>query len=152
MAVAPSSRLHNCKVVEMNVAGEPAHVNYTTVWLWYDDVVSKPTVPHTLPEPLIELVAQRFRVLGEPMRIKLLDRLRQGDATVSELQDALGASQQNVSKHLGILLNAGMVARTKDGNHSRYSISDPDVFELCDQVCGGVRRQIQELEAILQQS
>jgi DNA-binding transcriptional ArsR family regulator len=105
---------------------------------------------HPLPEPLIELVAQRFRVLGEPMRIKLLDRLREGDATVGELQEALGASQQNVSKHLGILHGAGMVARTKQGNHTRYSISDPSVFELCDQVCGGVRRQFQELEEILQ--
>src|SRR2546429_4150921 len=99
---------------------------------------------HPPPEPLIELVAQRFRVLGEPMRIKLLDRLREGDATVGELQGALGASQQNVSKHLGVLLSAGMVARTKDGNHARYSISDPSVFELCEQVCGGVRRQLQE--------
>jgi DNA-binding transcriptional ArsR family regulator len=107
-------------------------------------------LPHPLPEPLIELVAQRFRVLGEPMRIKLLDRLREGDATVGELQEALGASQQNVSKHLGILHSAGMVARTKQGNHSRYSISDPSVFELCDAVCGGVRRQLQDLEEILQ--
>jgi len=106
--------------------------------------------PHPLPEPLIELVAQRFRVLGEPMRIRLLDRLREGDATVGELQLALGASQQNVSKHLGILHAAGMVSRTKDGNHARYSISDPSVFELCDNVCGGMRRQLQELEAILQ--
>jgi DNA-binding transcriptional ArsR family regulator len=108
------------------------------------------SVPHPLPDPLIELVAQRFRVLGEPMRIKLLDRLRDGDATVGELQEALGASQQNVSKHLGILHAAGMVARTKEGNQVRYSISDPTVFELCDQVCGGVRRQLEELEAILQ--
>jgi DNA-binding transcriptional ArsR family regulator len=107
-------------------------------------------VPHPLPEPLIELVAQRFRVLAEPMRIKLLDRLREGDATVGELQEALGASQQNVSKHLGILHAAGMVSRTKQGNHARYAISDRSVFELCDQVCGGVRRQLQELEAILQ--
>ena len=107
-------------------------------------------VPHPLPEPLIELVAQRFRVLGEPMRIKLLDRLREEDATVGELQQALGASQQNVSKHLGVLHAAGMVTRTKDGNHTRYSISDPSVFELCDQVCGGVRRQLSELEAILE--
>ena len=107
-------------------------------------------LPHPLPEPLIELVAQRFRVLGEPMRIKLLDRLREGAATVGELQEALGASQQNVSKHLGILHAAGMVSRTKDGNHSRYAISDPSVFELCDQVCGGVRRQLEDLDAILQ--
>jgi DNA-binding transcriptional ArsR family regulator len=108
------------------------------------------SVPHPLPEPLIELVAQRFRVLGEPMRIKLLDHLREGDATVGELQHALGASQQNVSKHLGILHAASMVSRTKQGNSTRYAISDPSVFDLCDQVCGGVRRQLHELEAILQ--
>jgi DNA-binding transcriptional ArsR family regulator len=114
--------------------------------------VSTTTTPHPLPEPLVELVAQRFRVLGEPMRIRLLDRLREGDATVSELQEALGASQQNVSKHLGILHGAGMVSRTKQGTHARYAISDPSVFELCDQVCGGVRRQVAELEAILQPS
>ena len=113
-------------------------------------VTNGTSVPHPLPEPLIELVAQRFRVLGEPMRIKLLDRLREDDATVRELQEALGASQQNISKHLGILHAAGMVARTKEGNHARYSISDPSVFDLCDQVCGGVRRQLDDLEAILQ--
>jgi DNA-binding transcriptional ArsR family regulator len=104
---------------------------------------------HPLPEPLIELVAQRFRVLGEPMRIKLLDRLRDGEATVGELQAALGASQQNVSKHLAILHDAGMVSRTKQGNHTRYAISDPGVFELCDLVCGGVRRRLDELDALV---
>ncbi len=109
-----------------------------------------PPGPHPLPEPLIELVAQRFRVLGEPMRIKLLDQLREHDATVGELQDALGANQQNISKHLGILHSAGMVKRTKRGTSTIYSIDDPAVFELCDQVCGGIRRQLAELEAILQ--
>lgn len=84
------------------------------------------------------------------MRIKLLDRLREGEATVGELQRTLGASQQNVSKHLGILHAAGMVSRVKDGNHTRYAISDPAVFELCNQVCGGVRRQLQELDTVLQ--
>ena len=113
-------------------------------------MAKRPAVPHPLPEPLIELVAQRFRVLGEPMRIKLLDQLRESDATVGELQQALQASQQNISKHLGVLHAAGMVNRTKDGNHTRYAISDPSVFDLCDQVCGGVRRQLQELDAILQ--
>jgi DNA-binding transcriptional ArsR family regulator len=106
--------------------------------------------PHPLPEPLIELVAQRFRVLGEPMRIRLLDRLRDSDATVGELQEALGASQQNVSKHLGILHAARMVSRTKHGTQTRYAISDPSVFDLCEQVCGGIRRQLQQLDTILQ--
>jgi DNA-binding transcriptional ArsR family regulator len=108
------------------------------------------SIPHPLPEPLVELIAGRFRVLAEPMRIKLLDRLRDGDATVLELQQAVGASQQNVSKHLGVLLNAGIVSRSKQGTSSLYSISDPGVFALCDQVCGGLRRQVAELDAILQ--
>ena len=111
--------------------------------------MADPQVPHPLPEPLIELVAERFRVLGEPMRIKLLDRLSEGAASVSELQEAVGASQQNVSKHLGILPGAGMVSRTKDGNRTVYAISDPVLYELCDLVCGGLRRQVQELDAIL---
>jgi DNA-binding transcriptional ArsR family regulator len=111
---------------------------------------SNPSVPHPLPDPLVELIAGRFRVLAEPMRIKLLDRLRDGDATVLELQQAVGASQQNVSQHLGVLLNAGIVSRTKQGTSSLYSIADPGVFALCDQVCGGLRRQVSELDAILQ--
>ena len=107
-------------------------------------------IPHPLPEPLADLVAQRFRVLGEPMRIKLLHHLRDGAASVGELQASLGASQQNLSKHLGILHAAGMVSRTKHGNRTVYAISDPSVFELCDQVCGGLRRHLAELDAILQ--
>jgi DNA-binding transcriptional ArsR family regulator len=113
-------------------------------------VPDQPSFPHPLPEPLVELIAQRFRVLAEPTRIKLLDQLREGDATVSELQEELGATQQNVSKHLGILHGAGMVTRSKHGNHVRYAIADEGVFELCEQVCGGVRRQLGELEALLQ--
>ena len=97
----------------------------------------------------MEVIAERFRVLGEPMRIRLLDQLRDGAATVQELQDATGASQQNVSKHLGVLLRAGIVARTKDGNYARYSITDETVFGLCEEVCGGLRRQLAELDALL---
>jgi DNA-binding transcriptional ArsR family regulator len=107
------------------------------------------SVQPPLADALAELIAQRFRVLAEPMRIKLLGRLRDGDATVGELQVALGASQQNISKHLGILHNAGMVARAKDGNHARYAIADDGVFELCEQVCGGMRRQLDERAALL---
>ena len=81
-------------------------------------------IPHPLPEPLVELIAQRFRVIGEPMRIRLLDRLRDGEATVNELTEALGASQQNVSKHLGVLHQAGIVSRSKAGTSVRYAIAD----------------------------
>jgi DNA-binding transcriptional ArsR family regulator len=107
------------------------------------------SIPHPLPEDLAVLIARRFRVLSEPMRIRLLDRLRAGAATVAELQDATGASQQNVSKHLGVLLQAGLVARRKEGNFARYEIADDSVFELCETVCGGLRRQLDEIDALL---
>jgi len=106
-------------------------------------------VPHPLPDQLAELIAQRFRVLGEPMRIKLLDALRDGESTVGELVDRLGASQQNVSKHLGVLHQAGIVTRTKQGTFVRYAIADAGVFQLCEQVCGGLRQQVTELDQIL---
>ena len=85
---------------------------------------SSSVVPHPIPQALAELIAERFRILGEPMRIRLLDTLRAGPATVKELQQATGASQQNVSKHLCLLLRSGVVNRTKEGNYSRYEISD----------------------------
>lgn len=106
-------------------------------------------VPHPLPAPLVEVIAERFRVLGEPMRIRLLDALREAPATVQELQQATGASQQNVSKHLGVLLRSGLVSRSKDGNFSLYAVADEGVFELCEHVCGGLRRQLDELDAVL---
>ena len=106
-------------------------------------------VPHPLPDQLAELIAQRFRVLCEPMRIRLLDALRDGEATVGELVDRLGASQQNVSKHLGVLHQAGIVSRAKDGVFVRYAIADSGVFDICEQVCGGLRQQITELDQIL---
>jgi len=112
-------------------------------------MASEPAVPHPLPDPLVDLIAQRFRVLGEPMRIKLLDSLRDGAASVGELQEAVGASQQNVSKHLGVLHQAGMVSRTKRGTSAVYEIADDTVFELCEHVCGGLRRQLDELDAVL---
>jgi len=107
-------------------------------------------LPHPLPDALVELVARRFRVIGEPMRIRLLDHLRAGEATVQELAEAVGASQQNVSKHLGVLHDAGIVARRKDGTQVFYRVVDDGVFELCETVCGSVQRQVAELNAILE--
>jgi DNA-binding transcriptional ArsR family regulator len=112
--------------------------------------VSNEPIPHPLPPQLVELIAERFRILSEPMRIRLLDALREREATVQELQQATGASQQNVSKHLGVLLRSGIVARRKQGNFSIYSIADEAVFSLCEEVCGGLRRQLSELDSALQ--
>ena len=106
-------------------------------------------IPHPLPDGLAELIAARFRVLSEPMRVKLLDRLREEPRTVQELTVELGTTQQNVSKHLGLLHRAGIVTRERDGNHVRYAIADESVLALCEQVCGGLRLQLDELERAL---
>ena len=104
---------------------------------------------HPLPDDLVELIARRFRLLGEPMRIRLLDRLRDGEATVGELAHALDASQQNVSKHLTVLAESGILGRRKDGNHVYYRIVDEGVFALCDQVCGTLRKQLRALSDLV---
>jgi DNA-binding transcriptional ArsR family regulator len=107
-------------------------------------------LPHPLPDDLAELVARQFHVLSEPMRIRLLDRLRDGELTVGELSEALSASQQNVSKHLAVLAEAGMVGRRKEGNRVYYRIVDANVFALCEQVCGSVERQLRALNELVE--
>jgi len=104
---------------------------------------------HPLPDSLVELIAERFRVIGEPMRIKLLDRLRDGSATVQELTEATGTTQTNASKHLAVLHQAGVVSREKNGIYVRYAIADASVFDLCEQVCGGLRRRLEALDSTL---
>jgi DNA-binding transcriptional ArsR family regulator len=83
------------------------------------------------------------------MRIRLLDRLRDGETSVQELTDALGTTQQNVSKHMGVLHAAGIVSRRRDGNRALYSIAEDSVFEMCETVCGGLRRQVTGLDELL---
>lgn len=100
-------------------------------------------------EPIIELVAHRFRVLGEPMRIKLLMRLQSGAATVLQLATEFGTSQQNVSKHLGVLHRAGVVSRAKEGTFVRYTMVDQSVFQLCEVVCGRLHQQTADLGRLL---
>ncbi|HJS48213.1 MAG TPA: metalloregulator ArsR/SmtB family transcription factor [Gemmatimonadales bacterium] len=87
------------------------------------------------------LISERFRALGEPMRLALLHQLRGGERSVSDLVAALGAGQANVSKHLQLLRRHGFVARRKEGVTTWYRIADPSVFELCDLVCGGIRAE-----------
>jgi DNA-binding transcriptional ArsR family regulator len=107
------------------------------------------TLSYPLPDDLTELIARRFRVLGEPSRIRLLDELRDGERSVNELAASLGAGQQNVSKHLAVLTETGILARRKDGNHVYYRIVDDGVLGLCDQVCGSLQEQLQRLALIV---
>ena len=98
-------------------------------------------VPHPLPPVVVDIVATRFRALGEPMRIRILDLLRDGELTVGELADHLGSTQQNISKHLGVLQRAGIVGRRRDGVRTPDALVDPTVLDLCGIVCGGIRRE-----------
>jgi DNA-binding transcriptional ArsR family regulator len=106
-------------------------------------------IPHPLPEDLAELIARRFRALGDPLRVRLLDRLRDGEQTVNALAEQLDAGQQNISKHLAVLADAAMVARRKEGTHVHYRLADEGVFGLCEQICGSLQTQLTSLAAVV---
>lgn len=84
---------------------------------------------------MLELVAERFKVLAEPARLELLNHLRSGEMTVSDLVEESGLAQANVSKHLRLLHSAGFVTRRKDGLFVYYALADRRVFQLCDIMC-----------------
>ena len=83
----------------------------------------------------LQLVADRFRVLAEPLRLRILQLLRNGEKNVTELTSILGTTQPNVSKHLRVLQEAGLVGRRQSGTAVYCFVSDQTVFELCDVVC-----------------
>jgi ArsR family transcriptional regulator len=89
----------------------------------------------------LDLVAARFRVLGEASRLKLLQALRSGEKSVSDLLRATGLAQANASRHLQTLTEAGILSRRKEGLKVIYSIADPGIFKLCEHVCGSVQRR-----------
>jgi len=97
-------------------------------------------VPHPLPPDVAASLADRFRLLAEPTRLRLLDLLRDGERSVGSIAEPVGCSQANVSKHLALLADGGLVARRRDGLHCYYTVSDPSVFSLCEMVSEGLRR------------
>lgn len=106
-----------------------------------------------LGDPLVELVATRLRVLGQPMRVRIIDRLdRVGEARVQALADELEATQQNASKHLSTLLRAGVVARRQEGRVTVYSLTDRETFALIERVGIGLAVQLSELPSLTQPS
>ena len=91
---------------------------------------------------MLKQVAERFRLLGEPVRLEMLNHLNiKGEMNVQELIDATGQQQANVSKHLKIMAKAGLVARRKEGLYVYYSIADPSISGLCLLVCGQLQNQ-----------
>ena len=97
----------------------------------------------------LELVAARFRVLAEPLRLRLLQLLREGEKNVSELTALLETTQPNVSKHLRVLQEAGLVGRRQAGNSVYCYVADPSVFDLCDVVCNSLYTQMTATARIL---
>ncbi len=89
----------------------------------------------------LELVAARFRVLGEASRLKLIRELEAGEKSVNQLMTATGLTQANTSRHLQHLTQAGILSRRREGLNVIYFISDPGILELCEHVCGSMQRQ-----------
>ena len=104
----------------------------------------------TLSDRTLELVARRFRNLGEPFRLRLLQSLSKSEKTVTELVEDLEANQPNVSKHLNLLLEGGLVKRRKQGTSNIYSIADPMIFTLCDLVCKSALARTKEDLTVLE--
>lgn len=89
----------------------------------------------SLSDHMLELVARRFRMLGEPQRLRILQALELGEQTVGDIVEAIEGNQPNISKHLQALYDAGLVGRRRKGNSIYYSIADPVIFKLCELVC-----------------
>lgn len=87
-------------------------------------------------EEQFDEIAERFRALAEPARLRILNALRDGERTVGELVDGTGLNQANLSKHLQLLHQLRFVARRKDGLFVRYRLLNDDVFVLCEIMCG----------------
>lgn len=97
--------------------------------------------PEMCPE-LLELIAERFKALSEPARLRLLFELRDGELPVCELVERTGLGQANASKHLQLLTSLGFVRRRRDGLFVYYGLADDFVFRLCDLVCGRIEAEI----------
>ncbi len=105
--------------------------------------------PARMTPELLAIVAERFKAFAEPARLQVLYALRSGEMSVSELVEATGLGQANLSKHLQVLHAAGVVARRKDGLFSYYMLADKDVLKLCDLVCGRLEKETTQRQKAL---
>ena len=94
-----------------------------------------------LTPEVLELIAERFKALSEPVRLQILNALRPGEMSVSELIEATRLGQANLSKHLQLLHALGFVTRRKEGLFVYYELGNSDVFKLCDIMCGRLGRE-----------
>ena len=94
-----------------------------------------PMPRHDLTDELLVLIAERFKALSDPARLRLLDSLRGGPKTVTQLVARTGFGQANVSKHLHVLYASALVSRRRDGPFVHYAIADNRIYALCDIMC-----------------
>lgn len=102
-----------------------------------------------LTTDVLALIAERFKALAEPARLQLLNCLRTGEMTVTELVEETGFGQANVSKHLQLLYTLGCVSRRKDGLFVSYALADKSVFQLCDMMCGRLEAEMKARRKLL---
>ena len=100
-----------------------------------------------LSDEALEAVAVLFRSLGESTRLKVLRLLEQKEMSVGDLAKSITTSQANVSKHLKLLLNAGVLSRRAQGTAAYYSIADPMIYEICDTICAGMTERMKKQAA-----
>lgn len=93
-----------------------------------------------LPDEALQQVAAYFQALSEPTRLQILNLLRDGERNVGEIAQACGFTSANISRHLSVLMQQGLVAREARGAAVYYSIADESVYALCDLVCGSIGR------------
>jgi ArsR family transcriptional regulator len=101
-----------------------------------------------LSDRALEMIAARFKLLSEPTRLRILQLLMDGEKSVNELVAAMSTTQANVSKHLGILADGGLVARRKVGVSTLYRIADPSLLTLCDLVCTSLQARSEEIRLV----
>jgi DNA-binding transcriptional ArsR family regulator len=95
-----------------------------------------------LPDQVLDRVADYFKVLSEPTRLRLLHLLYENEQSVGDLVKATNTSQANVSKHLKVMLNAALVTRRPNGTSAMYAVADEAVFQLCNSVCERIAERI----------
>lgn len=100
-----------------------------------------------LSDEALETVAMLFRSLSEVTRLKLLRILEEKEMTVGDLASTINTSQANVSKHLKVLVNAGVLSRRAQGTAAYYSIGDPIILKICDTVCDGMMERMKSKAA-----
>ncbi len=98
----------------------------------------------SVPLEIVQQVSEYFSVLGEPMRLRILNLLRDGEKCVQDLVEATATSQANVSKHLKVMLQAGILTRRSEGTSAYYKVEDDLIFELCNLVCDRLATRIEQ--------